>query len=224
MNQDATETVQPKDNGTPVQAKGPAGDLSNHMFASPEDFLSTLKTIFPEAHKGASGKVTRADLIIYSTNGPTAKGRAAADIASDHLDELHHFSDLPSTNGELDSNAGAENADRDTYKSADATLTMKDLDLDISMVKGDTHSLLLRDQLIYGAFAGAGLVMATGLGVLAVGAVEIPPLAAATLAAATVPAMATGAVLRTMHRLPQQVNNKAALDKQVVSSWLKTDR
>jgi hypothetical protein len=72
------------------------GKLAEELFHDPREFLSVLKQDIKKMETTHKDVATKNDLSAFArSEAPTEKERAAAQIASDHLQQLHNMAAIP---------------------------------------------------------------------------------------------------------------------------------
>jgi len=93
--------------------------LSDQVFASPTEFLTTLKQALPKIAPAHGGFVTEKDLFDYAHHGADEKLRGVATVAYNHFQDIDNF--------------GLVEA-RDAKTCTDQILSAAEISLDLTMV------------------------------------------------------------------------------------------
>jgi hypothetical protein len=176
-----------------------SGTLSQEAFSDPRTFLKTLSSDLYKIEPAAVISVSKQQLLDFAANpADTPSEKAAANIAANHYDELAGMSHLPLMDDGLFN---------------DSAKTILDLS------KGDSGWSIADAEFAYGAGLFSGSFLAGIGGVVAVGSVEVPPIAIAGGAAAVAGGSLAALSARAMWNAPSTINALGKQDKATLSTW-----
>src|ERR1700679_2565731 len=167
--------------------------LSKAMFENPVGFLSVLRARFSSIASLPGEEMTKNDLLIYSQNATNdPKGKAAAEIALSHFDQLTALTQ-EGRDLRLEKADGAP-----LYASIDA----RDLQTDLDLYQNKVQSMVVWDEIFSGTVAAITTAATAGLGTLTVASIECPPVSAAFAVATAISGAGLAYTVNNMRKAP----------------------
>ena len=183
-------------------ATAAAENVSQYVFSSPVEFLTTLRNVVSEQRNRDAGSMTLHDLEIYSERGSSVAGRAAAHMAVEHFSELQHLSHT--------SNLDMEGKTDD--------ISIGQLNKDIRLLTNSSRADIERDRtrMLTNEITTGALTAAMGLGTV----LTAPTPVAFVFGAGTVAGSASVAAQEMERRnLAQAYQERGQQDRQTILQW-----
>jgi hypothetical protein len=200
MASNASPEVPTSTDHQPTSKNTNAANLSQHLFSSPVDFLTTLKQAIQTSDLTDPYGINQPDLLELASLNKNPKQRAAELIAASHYDQLKGMYDIENNPDE-------------------GALTPERLATDINLASGNTASMI-NDQVKQNQDIAMGLSAATAaLGVASAVGAESFIIPVLTVPAAGYTGLLAGGFEARSLNSKQWVQAKATADQQTLASW-----